>query len=219
MRLWFAAAIVLVAVPPAPAHRLDEYLQGAILSVARNRLEVEMSLTPGVAVFPLLLGQIDADGDGAISEAEQRAYAARLLGDLSIALDGRALAPRLTSARFPSLDGMKAGRGEIRIDFEAVLPAGSGSRKLTFENRHQPRIAAYQVNCLVPSDPDIRIVSQNRNYTQSHYELAYVDTGGPTGFLSLAWWSDGRAWLVPVAMLLLARFAWLFVRRVPPVAS
>jgi len=34
------------------------------------------------------------------------------------------------------------------------------------------------VNCLVPRDPDIQIVAQNRNEQQSFYQLDYVQAGG-----------------------------------------
>jgi hypothetical protein len=77
-----AAAIILLAGTPALAHRLDEYLQGAIISVEKNRVDVQITLTPGVAVFPLLLADIDTDGNGVISAVEQHAYVVRILRDL-----------------------------------------------------------------------------------------------------------------------------------------
>jgi len=113
----------------------------------------------------------------------------------------------LVSMQFPAIEEMKAGRGEIQIEFAAGLPSGGPHRKLTFENHHQSRIAAYQVNCLVPRDPDIRIVAQNRNYSQSLYELDYVQSGVGSG-----WTGDG-AWLGAVALLLLTRFVFLWRRR------
>ena len=108
---------------------------------------------------------------------------------------------------------MKEGRGEIQIEFHADLPPGGRNRSLTFENRHQSRIAAYQVNGLVPREPDIQIVKQNRNYLQSHYELNYTQAGAQPRTLSAALWSDDGAWLGLVALCLLARFAWLWRRR------
>jgi len=212
MKTRLAAVVLLLAPTPALTHRLDEYLQGAIISIGKDRLEAQITLTPGVAVFPMLAASIDTDKDGVVSEAEQRAYAGRVLRDLSLTIDGRPLAPRLVSMQFPSLDEMKEGRGGIRIDFQADLPRGGPRRRLVFENRHQNRIGAYLVNCLVPSDPDIRIVAQNRNYSQSLYQLDYVQTGGRSGALSWAWWSADRAWLGTVAVLLFARFACLWRR-------
>ena len=74
-----AAILAVAAVTPALAHRLDEYLQGTILSIGKTQVQGQMTLTPGVAVFPFLIADIDSDGDGAISETEQRAYAERVL--------------------------------------------------------------------------------------------------------------------------------------------
>jgi hypothetical protein len=196
------AAILLTAVEPAFAHRLDEYLQGAIIAVEKSRVNVEMTLTPGVAVFPVLIAEIDTNGDGVISTVEQRAYVGRVLRDVSLRIDGRALTPRLVSVEFPSTEEMKRGLGAIRLDFDAVLPRGGLNRKLVFENHHLSRIAAYQVNCLKPSDPDIRIVAQNRNYTQSFYELEYMQPGIRADLLNVVWSSTVRKLLRTIALLL-----------------
>ena len=98
---------------------------------------------------------------------------------MSIASDDHRLTPQLTSVQFPALDEMKEGRGEIRLDFDAALPPGGRNRRLTIENHHQNRISAYVVNCLVPRDPSIHISAQTRNYTQSRYQLDYIQTGKP----------------------------------------
>ncbi len=173
------ALLVLMAMP-AFAHRLDEYLQGALISVEKNRVQVEITLVPGVAVLPIVLADMDADRDGTISAGERRAYAERVLGDVSLTMDGRPLTPQFASMRFSPIEEMREGRGEIQIVFRADLPPSGGNRKLVFENRHQARIAAYQVNALVPRDPEVRIISQKRNYTQSVYELDFVQ--GSAGF-------------------------------------
>ena len=206
-----AIAIVLLAGTPALPHRLDEYLQATLVSVEKNRVYAEMTLTPGVAVYRAVFAEIDTDGDGVISEAEQRSYATRVLRDLSLAIDGRHLTPRLLSVDFPSVDRMQEGLGGIRIEFDADLPRHGSHARFTLENHHQTRIAAYQVNCLVPTDPEIRIVAQNRNYTQSQYQLDYGETGVLSGPLVVAWQSGG--WVGAIALLLYARFAYLWRRR------
>ncbi len=207
-----AAVVLLLAGTLALAHRLDEYLQGTIIAVDKDRVNVEMTLTPGVAVFPALIADIDLDGDGVISGIEQRAYAGRVLGDLSIAIDGHALTPHLLSVQMPPIEEMKEGRGGIRIEFDAALPSGGSHRKLTFENHHESRVAAYQVNCLVPRDPDIRIIKQNRNYSQSIYELEFEQSevrsqvaGGTS--------SSGLGTPVgTIALVVIAGLAWLWRR-------
>jgi hypothetical protein len=211
-----AAAILVLGVSPSPAHRLDEYLQGALLSVEKSSLQVQLTLTPGVAILPIVIADIDADKDGTISESEQRAYVGHVLRDLSLAIDGHRLTPELSSMRFPAIEDMKEGRGEIQIEFHAGLPPGGRTRRLTFENHHESRIAAYQVNALVPRDPDIQIVKQNRNYLQSFYQLDYAQAGARFRTLSAALWSGDGTWLGLVALFLLARFACLWRRRALP---
>ncbi len=201
MRPGLTATLLLMAgAATAPAHRLDEYLQGTLLSVERNRMEAEMTLTPGVAVFPFIIPVIDTNADGVISEAEQRAYASRVLRDLSLTIDGHRLTPRLLSLRFPAAEEMKEGRGEIRLGFDADLPSGGRDRKITLENAHLSRISAYQVNCLIPRDPEIRVSAQIRNYTQSQYRLDYVDTAVPSGPVSVGLWQGLFWWAIPAAL-------------------
>lgn len=186
-RRLIAAILSLAVAPEVFAHRLDEYLQGTIFSIGKSRVEAQMTLTPGVAVLPRLIASIDTNADGKVSDTERDAYARQVLRDLSIAIDGHNLTPRLISVQFPAMEEMKEGRGEIRLDFEADLPPGGRNRKLTFENRHQSGISAYQVNSLVSGDPDIHIGAQIRNYSQSLYELDYeqssVSAIGLTGLL------------------------------------
>jgi hypothetical protein len=208
-----ALAIVLLIGTLAPAHRLDEYLQGTLISVEKDRVDAQITLTPGVAVFPFLIADIDRNGDGAISETEQRWYAERILRDVSVLIDGHRLSPHLVSMEYPPVEEMKEGRGAIRIEFDAGLPRGGPARKLIFENRHQRRIAAYQVNALVPRDPDIHIGTQHRNYSQSFYELDYVQAGAEAATAGPAWPAGAQAALGMVVLFLLTRLALLLRQR------
>jgi hypothetical protein len=193
-----AAAVLLssaLGARPAHAHRLDEYLQATTLSVARDRVRGQLRLAPGVAVAPDVLAHIDSNADGVLSASEQRAYAERALADLSLAVDGARVRPRLVAWRYADVAQMRDGMGEIVIDFEGDVPPGGGGRRLTFENRHLPRISVYLVNALVPADTAIEITAQRRNYTQSSYRLDYEQGGPGPGLLTLAGWTGPRAWL------------------------
>lgn len=178
--LAIGAALLLLLPAPVFAHRLDEYLQATMLSVESGRVEGSMRLVPGVAVSSSVIASIDTNGDSALSDAEQQAYAQRVLRDLSLTVDGQRLALRLVSATFPSIDAMKQGIGEIQFDFTADLPRGGTNRRLIFENHHQSKIAVYLVNCLVPQDKTIQIAGQSRNENQSFYQLDFTQGyGGP----------------------------------------
>ena len=164
---------VLSLALPSFGHRLDEYLQATIFTIEKDRVEAFIRLVPGVAVSSAVLAGIDTNADGNITEVEAQAYAQRLLHDLSLHIDGHSLTPTLVSINVPTFSEMREGLGEIQIDFTAALPAGGSTRKLTFENHHQPRLSAYLVNALVPRDKQIHIAAQNRNSNQSFYELDY----------------------------------------------
>ena len=69
---------------PASAHRLDEYLQATLIGVTPQGTEVELQLTPGVAILQGLMTVIDQDRDGRISQAEERAYVVRVLSDVEL---------------------------------------------------------------------------------------------------------------------------------------
>src|SRR5580704_5671416 len=197
-RLIAAAAILVALAACTLAHRLDEYLQATILSVEQDHVQASMRLIPGVAVSSRVIASIDANGDGVFSEAEQQAYAQRVLRDLSITIDGKSASPLLLSESFPSLEDLRQGLGEIHIEFTVDLPRGGAERKIVIENHHQNSISAYLVNCLVPSDPNIRILAQNRNETQSFYQLDYSQPGSGSKPVFSKVWSNLRGWMSSV---------------------
>jgi hypothetical protein len=204
-KLVAAAAILLSLCAAAFAHRLDEYLQATILSVEQDHVLASMRLIPGVAVSSRIIASIDTNGDGVFSEAEQQAYAQRVLRDLSITVDGRRARPTLLSESFPSLEDLRQGFGEIHIEFTVDLRRSGHERKIVLENHHQNAISAYLVNCLVPSDPHIRILAQNRNETQSFYQLDYTQLSASSNSFFSRVWSSLRSWTNSVGVASLFR--------------
>src|SRR6185503_8540723 len=101
MRRAAASLILLSLGSPASAHRLDEYLQATTISLEKNRVQAQIRLTPGVAVFSFVMATIDTNRDGVISAREQAAYSERVLRDLSLAVDGDRLKLHLISTNFP----------------------------------------------------------------------------------------------------------------------
>lgn len=170
-------AILLWVATQAIAHRLDELLQATTISLAKNHVTAQLRLTPGVDVFPIVFADIDTNGDGLISDAEQRAYAERIRRDVVMTIDGNRVDLRLVSLTFPRIDEMKEGLGDILLTFDTIVAAGGRERKLIFENHYQRGISLYLVNCLFPSDPGIQITAQNRNEEQSSYRVDYTQAG------------------------------------------
>jgi hypothetical protein len=200
------------------AHRVDEYLQATTIVVGKDRVQAEIRLTPGIEVFPVVLATVDTNRDGAISVAEQRAYAARVLRDVSLEVDGHRLTLRLVSSKFAAVEEMQEGRGAIQLDLEAAVPRGGPERTLTFENHHLSKIGVYLVNGLVPTDPDIRYRLQSRNYEQARYQLDYVQTGVAADPSRFSWWT-GAIGLFTIAVLLSFARLILFRRRFAHVAT
>lgn len=189
-----AAAILLLCSMPAWAHRIDEYLQATILSLGSNQVHGSMRLIPGVMVAPSVIAMIDADHNGVFSESEKRAYADRVLVDLSLSIDGQTVTPRLDSWSIPDASQLRDGLGEIHLEYHVDLPpATAANRILVLANRHLNQSSVYLVNVEVPRERDFRIVDQKRNPGQSVYELDYqqISTAGrsSTGVGIRAWWS------------------------------
>lgn len=173
------AAAFLSLVTPAFAHRLDEYLEATTIEIVKGHATLELRLTPGVDVAAKVLAAIDANGDGVLSDAEQGAYAEQVRRDLSLAVDGAPGPLRLVSFSFPTIHELTAGVGDIELRFEGTLPTDGSNHNLTFENHHLSAIAVYLVNTLLPRDPGIRILKQDRSYDQSAYRLD-VALGAPS---------------------------------------
>ena len=121
-RIGLACLVVVLLAPRAEAHQLDEYLQAARLDISRDRVGIELDLTPGISIAPQLIALIDADADGSVSDAEMGAYATQVLRELSLRVDGQPLALTLTRATFPAWADVREGTGTIRL--EAVAAAG-----------------------------------------------------------------------------------------------
>jgi hypothetical protein len=176
MRRKTAAAIiafVLLLGKTASAHRIDEYLQATILSVEANRVQASMRLIPGMLVSSSVIAAIDSNRDGVFSEGEERAYAQRVLGDLSITIDAKNARPQLISWSFPQPAEMRNGLGEIHIGYTVDLPCGGTNRALILTNHHLNYTSVYLMNVMVPQDRNIHILAQKRNEQQSVYELDY----------------------------------------------
>ena len=178
------------------AHRIDEYLQATLFSLEAGQVRGSMRLVPGVVVAPALIAGIDLNADGALSTAEERAYAERVLADLSIVLDGRNVSPKLLSYGFPTRTEMSGGLGEIHIEYAIALPADSTGNALLVTNHHLSRTSVYLMNVTVPEDTTFHILAQKRNEQQSSYELDFQQAsvsvpGSHAHFAAFQAWLSG----------------------------
>ena len=160
----------------ARAHRLDEYLQATLISVERDRVEVEISLTPGVAVLPAVLATIDRDHNERISANEERAYAERVLREVALESDGQAISLTVVGRSFPAIEDMKQGLGTIQLRLRGER---RGGHEIRFVNRHMAGISVYLVNCVLPASSGLKIERQIRDNLQTEIRFEYSLTSGP----------------------------------------
>ena len=142
MRKVFLAAIVFALVMPAEpsAHRLDEYLQAARLSLARDRIALEVDLTPGVSIASAIVRCSIAMATTRSRRSRRGRTGRRVLGDLVLELDGRPVALTLTRVEAPSIDEMRDGSGTIQVRAAGTVDAvAAGRRRLRFPKQSSAR--------------------------------------------------------------------------------
>ena len=185
-RVVSAAALgVWLATPaPAGAHRLDEYLQATRVSIDRDRVGLEIDLTPGASVAPRILALIDTNRDNQISAAEGESYARQVIGAIALLVDGRPEAVTLVESWFPEVGDINQGVGTIRLRATAKhAPAAAGRHQISYLNSHRPEASVYLVNALVPEDPRVRIADQHRDQAQHGLTVDYRVTQWTRGWL------------------------------------
>jgi hypothetical protein len=202
-RIAISALLALSLVRGAAAHRLDEYLQATLIGVTRDGIDVEIQLTPGVAVLPVLMAVIDQDRDGRISLEEERVYVARVAREVGLTVDGAPAPLTLIASNFPPLEAMREGLGIIRIQ----LRTARSGHELRFENRHLPQISAYLVNCLAAPSDGLVVRWQERDEAQRSIDLKYSFDVGAVPGSQTARIPPGPFWPVAIGMLLVARMA------------
>jgi hypothetical protein len=176
MRGTFAvAAASLLAMSASPsAHRLDEYLQAARVSLEHTRVALEVDLTPGANVADGIIALIDRDGDSKISPLEAESYGRDVLGDIVLELDGRPVALTLSHVEVPSIDDMRHGLGAIQLRAGGSVEDGwNRRRELHFRNNHEAGSSVYLVNALIPGDANVRVIGQTRDAKQRDVRIEY----------------------------------------------
>jgi hypothetical protein len=172
-------AVTVGGWPASPAaHRLDEYLQAARIGVNRDRIDLEIDVTPGAAIASSIVTSIDTDHDGQVSDGERDAYARMVMRGLTLLNDGKVTTLSLTETRVDPVTELLAGTGAIRLRAAASLPTSTAGRHvLAFSNAHRPESSVYLLNALQPDDPGITIRTQRRDPLQREisidYDIAY----------------------------------------------
>src|ERR1035438_3868126 len=180
LTLLAVVSVWLATLPPAGAHRVDEYLQATLLSVDIERLDLEIDLTPGIALASEVFAWIDTNRDGEISSAEGETYARQMLGSVVLSVDGKHVPVTLVESSFPPFRDMSLGVGTIRLRATAKVPAaGAGRHQVSFLNTHRSESSVYLVNALVPANPRIQLADPRRDHAQRSLTLDYIVIADP----------------------------------------
>ena len=193
-----AAAVILLLASGSDlsAHRLDEYLQATRVSIAHDRIAIEMDLTPGVSIASSVIGLIDTNADGAIAPMEAEAYGRAVLSDLLMTLDSNRDGMTLVRVEMPTVDEMRNGMGTIRLHAAGSVEPGSGRHRLQFFNNHRPEASVYMVNALMPEDRAVSLGPQSRDPRQQEFQLEFTVTRRWTA--QILWLGFGVAGLAGV---------------------
>jgi hypothetical protein len=186
------------------AHRRDEHLQAARIAIDPGGVQLELDLTPGIALAEGIIADIDRNHDGVLSPDEQRAYGSVVLGALTLAVDGTPLRAQPAAITFPDEEAMRRGEGTIRLQSTATFPRlPAGPHQLLFRNRHHPDRSVYLANALVPRSEQVAVTAQRRDRDQTELTIDYVVRAAPA--TSTAAWLGSIVAAMGLSMFLIRR--------------
>ncbi len=146
LRVTFLAMAIISALIGAPhpvaAHPLGNFSVNRYVRITPDARGLRIHYVIDMAEIPTLQErpQIDADGNGELSAAEQTAYLTRRLAplntELDLRIDGQAAALALSAQRMtfqPGEGGLETLR--IEADLVAALPTAAGPWQATFHDR------------------------------------------------------------------------------------
>jgi hypothetical protein len=197
-RLLPAVVLFVLALPAQTAgHQLDEFLQAARIAFARDRIVLEVDLTPGANIAGEIVAALDANGDGIVQPLEANAYGQAAVNDFDLVFDGRPVRLTLESVEVPNVGDLRSGVGTMQLTVSGAIGEGRpGTRHVRFTNRHHPTTSVYLANALVPADREVQVVAQRRDYRQQQIDVEYAIA--PQGSSRLLWLLFGATVLLSI---------------------
>lgn len=184
--LFVIAVLALTRDASISAHRLDEVLQAAQVSISPSSVTVVVYQTPGIEVAGRFLSGLDTNTDDSISSEEGRAFAQRVVSQLALDLNGSTLALSLEASEYPEVAVMRSGEGSVRIQARAAVSTlAVGRHVLTFTNNFDPGQGVYLANAMLPRDREIAIFEQERADQQKTLRIEFGVSEPPRRWL---WW-------------------------------
>jgi len=153
----------LFALSPAPAgaHPLDEAMQFSTLTLAEDRITVEIEILVG----PLLVGRIDdavdINGDGQFSAAEQEAWGQQLTRHVSLRVDEHAIPLHLIHVQVPTFRALINGEECVFVRYQASLEPATdppdSTHRVTYVNSYLKGLSFYATSVLIHDSVDMDV--------------------------------------------------------------
>ena len=169
-----AAAAAVFAGARAEAHPLDEVVQAAYLTLAPGEVQLDLEIQPGVLVAGGIARDVDANGDGRISEAEARAYGERVLQASTLTVDGAPAELKLLRVQTPAYANLLQG-DILRVYAVARRKDRAGAGVLAYANRYAPAKSQCQANVFLSmgSGWTYAVASQGHGRDGRRLDVAY----------------------------------------------
>ncbi|WP_395094751.1 hypothetical protein [Armatimonas sp.] len=162
------ALLILPMASPVRAHPRDELGQASYVGITRKAITVELSLAPGDQLAPSF---------AALEEKPD--FAQRVLGNLTLSLDGKRLALRLVR------EPLRTPEQSTKLFMEAPLVSlSAGAHTLHYENRYAPFKSGYLATTLAGTD-GITIGTQTHGAFQQTLTVAFQAPA--TGYPLFVW--------------------------------
>ncbi len=175
MRARLLAAVLLFAPALAHAHPIDEVVQGAYLTLAPGQVQLELDIVAGTMVVGMVMKALDPNGDRVISPAEARAFGTVVLGQSSLAVDGRPAAWKFDRVEAPTYAQIAAG-DIIKVYATAARPDRPGARTLAYDNRYRPAPSRVTANVFLRAAGGWRyeVTGQDRSPDGGRLSVRYL---------------------------------------------
>ena len=171
-----ACLLLALWVARADAHPVDEVVQGAYLTLAAGQVRLELDLAPGAEVAEAFLTSLDTNRDQRITEVEARGFAARVLEQSTLLLDGVAVHWALDQVTVPAYQALRFGNDILRIQAIASRADSAGMHALSYRNRFQPAKSQRTANVFVQPGGGwtYQVTGQERTDDGQQLKVSYV---------------------------------------------
>jgi hypothetical protein len=122
----------------AAAHPADSLVQATYITLAPQKIKLELDFTPGELVAQGFLARLDFNQDDIISPEEVSRFSNTVLEQLKLEVNGKAVKLQLESSQIPTVKTVKLGGGQLQLILTGMPDGLLESNQFVFNNRFQP---------------------------------------------------------------------------------